>query len=123
MHRAFIRLVSEKMTFYILIMPNGFFSIYYIFGHDLMPDILVYLFKLLLLLLFWLHCATLGFLIPRPGIELMSPALEDTVLTTGPQEKSPKPVLLKWDLINITLVHITRGQHDKSDFLHKMFCV
>ena len=85
-----------------------------------MPDILVYLFKLLL---FWLHCATLGSLLPRPGIELMSPALEDTVLTTGPQEKSPKPVLLKWDLINITLVHITRGQHDKSDFLHKMSCV
>ena len=81
------------------------------------------LFKSSSLLLFWLHCATLGSLLPRQGIELMSPAFEDAVITTGPQEKSPKLVLLKWDLINITLVYITRGQYDKSDFLHKMFCM
>ena len=35
-----------------------------------------------------------GILVPRPGIEPVSPALEGGFLTTGPPGKSPIPVTL-----------------------------
>ena len=37
---------------------------------------------------FWPHCTVCGILVPQPGIEPMSPALESRFLTTGPPEKS-----------------------------------
>jgi len=36
----------------------------------------------------WLHCAACRILVPRPGIKLTPPALEDEVLTTGPLGES-----------------------------------
>ena len=41
---------------------------------------------------FRVHCSMWGVLVPRPGIEPMSPALEGRFLTTGPPGKSQEGI-------------------------------
>ena len=37
---------------------------------------------------FWPHPMAYGILVPKPGVEPTPPALESSILTTGPPEKS-----------------------------------
>ena len=44
---------------------------------------------------FWPHSEVCGTLVPQPGVEPTSPALEGGFLTPGPPGKSPKCLILR----------------------------
>ena len=48
--------------------------------------------------------AARGILVPWPGIELKSPALQGRFLTTGPSGKSPIERLCPWEISNNSLI-------------------
>ena len=42
------------------------------------------------MLIFWPHCTACGILVPRPGTEPTSPAVEGGFLATGPPGEVPR---------------------------------